>query len=132
MFVVMLTLTLMLIHTIFASRNRVAANYTDRENRRFKKDLKLSITSVILNVIYILFYAPSVVYIYFFPRSHDIFYYLTIYVFFISTSNNFYVLYLTNLFFRKRFISFFVQTNKAEHRSRVSMANGDHQQTSYL
>ena len=53
-FLLMIIFSLFLISFIFKSRKRVESNYTSKENRKFQKDIKFSITSIGLNLIFIL------------------------------------------------------------------------------
>ena len=65
-FSALFVLTFSLLHIIFSSRERIQANFTRRENRHFKKDLRLAFTSIFFNIFYSLLYFPGVVTFYFF------------------------------------------------------------------
>ena len=134
-FSVLFTLTFLLIHTIFSSRNRVDANFTRRENRYFYKDLRLAFTSVLFNVFIFLLYLPGAVTITFFSQINDLIYTSVFYVFFFGSCLNFYILFLSNSVFRSEVISYFIKPMSAEpvtHRDqahRVYFINQRNQET---
>jgi len=99
--------TFLMIHAIFSSRRRVSAQFTQRQNSNYIKDLRLTITSVIFNSFYVFLYLPILFYNYLFPNIRDLVFYSSLYLFFISNIVNFFILYLTNSIFRKKVNSFF-------------------------
>jgi hypothetical protein len=100
----MITFTLLLIYSTFKSRRRVIANYTNRQNRTFKRDIKFALSSLSLNFIFILFNLPVSFRSYFYPDLFLFFLYLHLF----SFSINFYLLFIFNSLFRKQFLSFFI------------------------
>jgi len=60
-FILMILFTSILIDYIFKSRKRVSNNYTSRENRNFQKDIKFAVSSVFLNLIYLIFTLPNTI-----------------------------------------------------------------------
>jgi len=135
-FSLILFFTFLLIHTIFSSRRRVNAQYTQRQNRNQIKDLRLTITSVIFNCFYVFLYLPILFYNYLFPNIQDIVYYSTLYIFFISNTVNFFILFLTNSLFRKQVASFLFkskpQPQPQPHQRPHHITSGEIQQTSTL
>lgn len=109
----MLIFTCLMVHTIFASRNRVQPNHS-LENAQFKKDLKLSITSISFNVFFVVSYMPLAIINAFFPQIDDIIYHPFLNFFFISSSANFYIL----LFLIRCFVnvSFLFLTNQNQSK----------------
>ena len=105
-FTLMSLFTLLIIQTVFESRNRVIANYTFRQNKTFQRDVKFAITAIILNVVYFLF--SLLVSVLFFMRNHNthIFVYLfTLYLFYMCYAVNFYLILISNSIFRNEFFS---------------------------
>jgi len=113
LFSTMLIITFMLIYTVFASRSRINSHYTQRQNHNFRKDLKLTITTVFFNILYVFLYSPKTIFINFFPYVDDIVYFLALYLYFLSLSSNFYILLVSNLVFRKRFFLLFIKKDTA-------------------
>ncbi len=110
---VLITLsTCMLLHCIFKSRHRVLKNYTIAENRNFKKDIKLTFTSVCLNVIYVLLVVPLPIFLLVNGAKEsktvsDACFYIFFILFYVSFGVNFYVILVSNSLFRSQFINLF-------------------------
>ncbi len=89
---------------VIKSKSRILANFEREENKYYFKSIRLAISSICLNIIYVLLEAPLAV-VYFLPNYHEIygftFFYYLIYV---SYSINFYVIFVSNSLFRKEFI----------------------------
>lgn len=100
----MIIFSILLIHTVFRSRLRFVRNYTKKENLTFKRDIRLAISSILINVIYVLLSLPvSVVYLfndYLTEYYFNLLSFITFYLFIISYSINFYIVILTNSLFR--------------------------------
>lgn len=105
-FLLMTTFTLLLIHAIFTSRRRVIFGYTSRENRAFQRDVKFAVTSISLNLIYLILNLPLAL-ISFTTSFNDYTFLLCVYVFFASYGVNFYIVLFSNSLFREEFISIF-------------------------
>ena len=91
---------------IIKSKSRILGNFAREENKIFFDNIRLAITSIILNIIYVVLQTPISVY-YFLPNFSEIngfgfFYYLL----YFSYSINFYIILLSNSLFRKEFILF--------------------------
>ena len=99
----MITYTILLVYSMFKSRRRVVSNYTNRQNRTFKRDIKFAFSSLSLNFIFILFNLPVSFISYSYPDLLLFFLYLHLF----SFSINFYLLFIFNSLFRKQFLSFF-------------------------
>jgi len=114
----MITFTILLISSIFKSRNRVITNYTNIQNETFKRDVKFAFTSLSINVIFILLNLPASI-IFLFAKSYPILYLMFLYLYLFSFSINFYLLFIFNSLFRDEFLSFFSKCkNKNVVRSR--------------
>lgn len=105
-FLLMFTATILLIQTIFSSRNRIQANYTFRENYRFRKDVKFAFTSITINIMFIILNLPFIL-VYFLFRFDMIMLVLTLNLFLISYAINFYLILVSNYLFRKQFFLLF-------------------------
>ena len=102
----MITFTILLIVSIFMSRNRVISNYTSIQNETFKKDVKFAFSSLSLNIIFILFNLPASVVLISgnkYPFLFLIFLYLNLF----SFSIYFYLLLIFNSLFRSEFFLFY-------------------------
>lgn len=100
----MIICTLLLIYTVFKSRSRVIYHYTLKENRTFKRDLKLAFSSILINCIYGLLSLPFFLLFCFDDYLSDYYYNvitsLVTYLFFASYAINFFLLIGTNSLFR--------------------------------
>ena len=120
LFSVILVLSFFLIYLIFASHQRAESNYTKKQNRQFKKDLRMAISSVCFNFLYIFLLTPFTVIYYFFTQIDDITYTAAEYLVFFAYAINFYILIVTNFHFRKKFVlTFFKQTHTLTHRDQI-------------
>ena len=106
-FTMMFVLTGLLIKSIFESRNRIVENFLAEQNRTFYKEIKLSFSSILVNLIYIFTQFPTTI-TYYYPQyfSNDVFV-LTTYIFFANYALNFYILLFTNSLFREKFLKIF-------------------------
>lgn len=104
-FLFMLSSSILLIHALFQSRNRIVENFLADENKTFYAEIRLTTTSLSLNLIYILLNLPKSV-IDIFPSIYtlNLFIY-SYYLFYLSYALNFYILLLSNSLFRNEFIS---------------------------
>ena len=121
-FSALLIFTFLLIHTIFSSRSRVNTNFFRRENRHFRKDLRLAVTSVLFNLLVIIIYSPGIVIITFFPQINDLIYTLVFFVITFGCCINFYILFFSNSLFRREIFSYFIEAQPAElgsHRDQI-------------
>jgi hypothetical protein len=113
----MITFTILLIISIFKSRNRVISNYTNRQNETFQRDIKFAFTSLMLNIIFILFNLP--VMIFSMSTNYPILFKISLYLYYFSFSIHFYLLLIFNSIFRNEFLSHFSKCkNKNVVRSR--------------
>jgi hypothetical protein len=104
-FFLMLLFSILLIIAIFMSRSTIDLNNTEREIRQRRKDIKLSISLLFMNLLFALLNLPVEIY-FFLPYYSDTYTFL-LYIFFISYAINFYILLITNSLFRREFFSLF-------------------------
>lgn len=106
-FVLMVTCSCLLIKTIFRSRRRVIQSFLDDEirARTFKRDLKFSISSILLNIIYLFLNLPRSLFTLFLTQNQPGLFF-TIYFFYLSFAANFYLVLVSNSLFRKEFVLF--------------------------
>lgn len=112
-FVLMLIFSLLLIYCIISSRRRVFSNYTSSENRLFKKDLRLSISSIFLNLLYISLTVPVTLTTFVFTQSSHRITMLSYYVYYSNYSLTAYTLFASNFLFRRKLISLFRNCSKS-------------------
>lgn len=106
-FILMITVSVLIIVRIVNSRRRVMENYNFSENLTFRKDVRLAITSIMLNMFYILLIFPvNLVTFDIIKVNYDViifFYYLCL----CSYGINFYLMLATNSLVRGKFFSLF-------------------------
>lgn len=110
-FVMMFTATVLLIHTIFSSRNRIQSNYSFRENQTFRKDIKFAFTSLTINVMFLILNLPFIL-VYFVFKFSIVLIVSTLNLFLISYAINFYLILMSNYLFRKQFYRLLVPKRK--------------------
>lgn len=106
-FILMSLFTFLLVLTVFKSRKRSLANYTSRQNKTFLRDIRLLITSILLNIIYLVFHLPLSIYVFFPDYFSDLYYMLDIYLLYACYSINFYLIFVSNSLFRGEFLLMF-------------------------
>lgn len=109
---ILITMTsILLILTIFKTRNRAfkrsLRNTNLIENRSFKKDIKFTIISISLNLFYIILTIPLPIVSIFSDYFSDFAFYFSFYLFLLTYSINFYVFLIFNSLFRKEFFNLF-------------------------
>ena len=99
-FLLMLLFSILLIIAIFISRSTINLNNTARQMRKRRKDIKVSISLLFMNLLFALLNLPVVIFSFFLPFNSDSYTFL-LYIYYISCAVNFYILLLTNSLFRK-------------------------------
>ena len=102
----MLFATAMIIFSIFKSTNRLAKHGVSKVKRRIRKDIKFSITSIFLNVVFIILNLPLCV-IYLDEDNFDknsVSYVVSLYLFYTTYAINFYLFLVVNSSFRNEFL----------------------------
>ena len=113
-FLLMSTCSILLIISVFRLRQRIEQNFLSsskshlNESKRFKKDIRLAFTSILMNVIYLLLNIPVAVVLITPSLSSDYFLVFSlIYLFYFSFSLNFYLILFSNNLTRKELRSLF-------------------------
>jgi hypothetical protein len=119
-FLLMIIFSILIIITIFRSRRRM----NNRDNKILSKDIRFAITSITLNIFYILFSLPISI-LFFLPQYWlNPFYVFLFIVFFLAYSINFYLIFLTNRLFRKGFYSIFKSCNSSDTNKNNNINTG--------
>ena len=108
-FSLMIIFSILLILSIFKSRNRVNINNSIRERKRLFKDIRFSISLILMNLLFILLNLPLGI-LSFFTKDYLTFGELYVafgYIYYLASSINFYLIFLTNSLFRKEFLILF-------------------------
>ena len=106
-FTLMFLFSICLIISIFKARSSVNLNNTAKETRRRKKNIKLSISLLLMNLLFLLLNLPIVVSQYL-PFDSDI-YTIVSNIYYIPYAVNFYILLFTNSLFRNVFYCLFYE-----------------------
>lgn len=100
--------TCLLLHCIFRSRHRVLKSFSIAENRTLKKDIKLAVTSICLNIIYVFLIVPLPMFLVMSGGgSSDFSFHFFFFLFYLSFCVNFYVIFVSNSLFRDQFLDMF-------------------------
>jgi len=105
-FLFMLLFSILLIISIFKSRRTVHLNNSSREFRQRRKDIKLSISLLFMNLLFLLLNSPVEIFAFLLPFNSETYTFL-LYIYYFSYAINFYILLLTNSLFRKQLFSLF-------------------------
>ena len=116
-FTLTFSFTCLIAYTIFRSRARTRAVSTTTENHSRARDIKFSITCLVLNLIFLVLNLP-VTTIAFFPLSFYSFLFSFVFcLLYLSFSVNFYILLATNSLVRHEFLNLFVKKSAASRAS---------------
>jgi len=86
---------------VIKSRSRILDNFLKEENEFFFKNLSLTISSIVLNIIYLLLVTPISIYSFLPDLTETNGFVFSYYLFYLTYSINFYVLFISNSLFRK-------------------------------
>jgi hypothetical protein len=106
-FLIMLICSIVMSQAIFTSGRRAISNYSNGENKRFHRDIRLAITSISLNIIFLILSLPIGLLFYFTSDLSSNAFILFYNIFYASYAINFYVFLVTNSLFRRTFLDFF-------------------------
>ncbi len=109
----------LLIHTIFKSRLKLLRLTSRQDRRKLLRDIKFAISTLIINISYVLLNLPLFIYFIlnkinskqnYFESLKNLIYLLNVF----SYGLNFYILIISNLIFRQEFLVMFCRTKTAE------------------
>jgi hypothetical protein len=121
-FILMVIFSFLIICTIFQSRRTVFLNRI--ANRNLNRDIKFSLTCLILNILYLTLNMPNAIINLFSINYSNILFSFTYYLFFLSYAVNFYIVILTNTKIRKQFFTLFSIKLKIYVHRRDHSVNG--------
>jgi len=106
-FFLMIICSATLTYSLFKSRRRVVENFLAEENQTFNRELRLAVTSLSLNLIYIVTQLP--ISIIMFQADYFSYFYLEFssYICYLSYAIDFYIILATNSLVRSKFVSLF-------------------------
>lgn len=102
--VLMIIFSLLITASILKSRNRMLRNFNHVNNALFRKDVRFAVTSICLNLFYILFSLPVSIVVLLPNYADNEFYILFSYLFFVDYCANFYIMLTFNKLFRGIFL----------------------------
>jgi hypothetical protein len=111
-----------LIFKILASRERMNTFYSNREIKRFNKDVHLSIISILFNFVQYSFSIPFIFVIFINNDVQSPIFFFCLNIFGLSFFFNFYFLLLVNSLFRKDFFLLFINKLQTENSNRDTEA----------
>ena len=91
---------------VIKSRRRILSNFKQEENEYFFSNISKAISSIVLNIFYLILQMPISIYTFLpnFTQSYG--YICSYYLFYLSYSINFYIIFISISLFRKEFILF--------------------------
>jgi hypothetical protein len=99
-----------LIYKISTSKERMNTFYSDRERKRFYKDVHLSIISILFNLIQYSFNIPCIFVFFIINDIQSPVFFFSLNIFYLCFAFNFYFLLSVNSLFRKEFFYFFTKS----------------------
>ena len=110
-FLLMITFSSLLIAAIFNSRRIIHLNDSEKRIKRLKRDIKFSISSLSMNLLFVILNMPIEIEIFFSYYDNNDLYVIFNYLYFFSYAVNFYIILFTNSQFRKEFFSLFFKND---------------------
>jgi hypothetical protein len=110
-FSLMISFSLILLHTIFHSSTRISRINTVQDRNRLKKNIKFGISSILLNLFFVILHLPICIANFFFEFFHN-YYDLILSIYYSSYCINFYILFIFNSIFRKEVLLLFKSGKK--------------------
>ena len=102
-FFLMVVLSILLSISLFASRTRIVENFLAEENRTFYKEIRLVVSSICMNLVYMFLQLPVSITVFNSIYYSNFTFYFSFYLFYLSYAINFYIILPTNSLFRKKF-----------------------------
>ena len=110
-FILMTLCSVLLIISVFKLRQRIIQNFLNnqQETNNYKKDIRVAVTSLLLNIIYLVLNAPIAIVLSlpFYDMIDYMVILLVIYIFYFSYSLNFYLILFSNTLTKKEFFKLF-------------------------
>lgn len=119
---VMLITSVITIYSIFKSRLRMQSA-TSRETQKLKRDIRLAVTSISINIIYFLLNAPYNVCSFLSSFIPGYSYYLTYNIFYTSYAINFYIILASNSLFKREYLALFRYKELKNHLVKSTNSN---------
>ncbi len=102
-FIIMMVFSTLLVHTIFKSRLRILRLTNQHDRNRLKKDIQFAISSIFLNLFFLILYLPNTVYSFIkTDLNTDLFVNIFTSLTYINFCDHFYILFCFNSVFRRR------------------------------
>jgi hypothetical protein len=114
-FLLMMTFSSLLIGAIFKSRRIIHLNDSEKKKKRLKRDIKFSISSLSMNLLFVILNMPIEIEIFFSYYDNNDLYVIFNYLYFFSYAVNFYIILFTNSQFRKEFFSLFFKNDQTRN-----------------
>ena len=119
-FFIMVSCSLTLGYFLFKANRSLKSNLSQKEHKNFIRNMRLSITSISLNFVFMALNFPlnfnqniSLI-----NNSDNLLFYFFLYWFYASYSINFYIFFITNNFFRQSFMDIFRTENNMSSNTR--------------
>lgn len=106
--------TILLIFKVIQIRNNILTFYSKSEIEKFRKDVYSAVISILANFIIVAFNLPISIIFFINGNYNNTVYMLSLNIFYLSYSFNFYFFILTNSLFRKEFIQMLTIKQKLE------------------
>jgi len=124
-FLLMICFSFLLIRAIFESRRRVRnPSNSARENLRLRQDIKYAVSSLSMNLLFFILNLPVQIELALPFLGMNDFFLLTLYLYYMAYSVNFYIILFTNSLVRKQVFSLFIskKNNTQIFRNGIQLA----------
>ncbi len=123
-FLFMSTTTLLLIYTVFRSRKRMITKYSTPNFKNSRRDIKFSVTILLLNLTYITLMLPLCI-VNFFPFyfESDFSICFSYFLFYMSYGVNFYIILISNSLVKKEFLNMLKQESYQKDAKQIKKAD---------
>lgn len=121
-FSLMIIFTVLLVYSVIRKKNLIMKSCSRKERAIFRKDVHLSILSILFNIIFISLNSPFAIVLYFIDFS-DFLFLLASNIFYISYAVNFYIFISMNFVFQSGFLPQNSKQNSSEDENAINKEN---------
>jgi len=121
--VLIILFSIILIYKIIKTKSKMSTFYSKKENEIYRKDVHLSVVSILYNLMQFSFNFPIGIVFFILNDEKNFIYIFTLYIYYLTYAFNFYFLLVTNSLFRDEFIKLMFLRKKNVKKNEFEMEN---------
>ena len=121
--VLIILFSIILVYKIIKTKSKISTFYSKKENEIYRKDVHLSVVSILYNLMQFSFNFPIGIVFFILNDEKNFIYIFTLYIYYLTYAFNFYFLLVTNSLFRDEFINLMFFRRKNEKKMEFEIEN---------